>query len=501
VPDAPVPDDPVPDELEVELSTTVSAMGYSAYLPFSVPPAVTRLDVTMATDVPATLGLGLFDGRGAGYQSAGFRGLGGSHRREFFVARDAATPGFTPGPLDPGTWTVIVPVLRAPRRTSVRVRVRMTRGHAVPVALPGPLPGTVRDEPGWYRGDLHCHTEASSDAEATGSALSPAGWAEVARDVGLDFLAMTDHNVISQNWALASAAGADVLLLAGEEMTTFAYGHATVSGIEPGAWLDFRCAPFPLPLPTYGARIADFLAAAHELGAFVSAAHPLEPALRWQFLPDAALDPAARTDGFEVWNGPWLPPGEVALRTWDHLLRQGWSIAANGGSDLHGVRNDKGYRAGLPTTVVYAGALAREPLIAAARAGRSFLTRAPDGVEIYLTAVGPGGQATYTGGSVYGDAGDPVAVRVLVRGGGGMQLRVLDEAGEWLSATLDSDEQTVELERTVGTGGYVRAEVRGEPRSEPVVELPMEALTNPIRFVPGPPPAGWQPEYAPPPPR
>ena len=107
------------------------------------------------------------------------------------------------------------------------------------------------------------------------------------------------------------------------------------------------------------------------MGAYVSAAHPLVPTMPWQFLIDGAFDVAARTDGFEVWNGPWQVNEEVALRAWDHLLGEGWDIAANGGSDLHATDNVRGYAVGLPTTVVYAAQLARDAVIDAARSGRS----------------------------------------------------------------------------------------------------------------------------------
>ncbi|MBA2444137.1 MAG: PHP domain-containing protein [Nocardioidaceae bacterium] len=479
---------------EVVLTHRVVATANYAYLPFEVPSGVTRLDVSLTTDREASVGIGLFDAQGHGYSSPGFRGITGRERKDFFIALDSATPGFTPGPIEPGTWTVIIPVFFALLPAEVTVRIQITTGTPVPPLLPGPMQGVVQQGPRWYRGDLHCHTEASSDAWSSGTALTPAGWAEVARDLGLDFLAMTDHNVISQNWSLASDAGDGVLLLAGEEMTNYFHGHATVSGLEPGQWLDFRQSPFGLDLPTGGARISQFLAAARDLGAFVSAAHPFRLGLGWQFIVDAVSEPAARPDGFEVWNGPWQANEEIALAAWDQQLRAGWEVVANGGSDLHGVTNGGGYRAGLPTTVVYAEALAREPLVSALRAGHSFITRAPDGVEIFLTGTGPGGQRTYTGGRLYGAAEDSVSVSVLVRRGGGMRLRLLTADGEASETVLESDEQTVPLDTTIDAG-FVRAEVRREGL------FGMEALTNPIRLIVDEQPADTRPEIAPPPQR
>jgi predicted metal-dependent phosphoesterase TrpH len=492
-------------DLDVVLNATVVATANYAYLPFEVPAGVTRLDVSMTTDRGAYLGIGLFDARGHDYQSRGFRGVAGAERREFFVALDGGTPGFTPGPIEPGTWTVMIPVFLAVLPTRVTVRVRMTRGPAVPPLLPEPQQGVVRDAPGWYRGDLHCHTEASTDAWVTGTSMTPAGWADAARAHGLDFLTMTDHNVISQNYALRRDAGDGVLLIAGEEMTNYFHGHATVAGIEPGEWLDFRQSPMGLPLPTGGARISEFLRAARQMGAYVSAAHPLNPTMPWQFLIDGAFDETARTDGFEVWNGPWQVNEEVALRVWDHVLGEGWNIAANGGSDLHATTNIRGYSVGLPTTVVYAEQLSRDAIINAVRRGRSFVTRAPNGVDIYLTARTSNGQETFTGGRIYGDADDEVTVATHLRGGGGMQLRLITEQGKVHEIRLDSDDCIVERPVRIGPRhGFVRAEVRGDARPPgvlPVPQLDMEAFTNPIRLVVGDAPAGTQPEFAPPPPQ
>ena len=488
------------------LTTTLTAVvfGTAWYkrLPFTVPAGVHRIDVSMTkSSAQAALGIGLFDASGAGYQSGGFRGIFGEERSTFFVSTSGASEGFVPGPMPPGTWTVLVPVFRAFVPTRVTITVRMSFEPDGPDFEPGPLPGVVVDKPGWYRGDLHCHTTASSDAWATGTALTPAGWAHACRATGLDYVAMTDHNVISQNYFLARDAGADVLLIAGEEMTNWFHGHATVSGLDVGQWLDFRQTPVGLPLPTGSAQIGDALALAEEMGAFVAAAHPMAGVLGWQFLPEAMLRPRARTHGFEVWTGPWQRDDEAALSTWDRMLRRGWRTVANGGSDLHSVDNDEGFAIGKPTTVVYSPKLAQQDVIGALRAGRCFVTRSPDGVEVYLTATRPG-QETYLGGSVYGDIGDAVTVRARVRSGGGMRLTLIAQGATVHTQQLDGDDVSAEICVPIPRGGgYVRAEVRGRPRPQPgntrASELDMEAFTNPIWLAEGDPPPDYVAERAP----
>ncbi len=487
----------------VKLETVVEGTGDYRYLPFRVPRGVTRIDAELTKSHQETkVGVGLFDARGAAYQSSGFRGIYGEERSKFWVTRDAASQSFMPGPMAAGNWTVIVPVFRAPVPTRITVRVTLSfADRDAPRFAPGPEPGVVLDRPGWYRGDFHCHTPASSDAWSSGSALSPREWAATCRRIGLDFVALTDHNVVTQNYFLARDAGADVLLMAGEEMTNWFHGHATVSGISPGDWLDFRQSPYGLPLPTGGARIAEFIRVAESMGGYVSAAHPFGATLAWQFFAEAETRPAARTHGVEVWTGPWQPDEEKALDYWDRALQRGWRIAANGGSDLHGVDNDAGFAAGLPTTVVHARRLAKRDVIAAVRAGRSFITKAPDGVELYLFARRPG-QCTHTGGTVWGDVGDPVTISCRVRRGAGRRLLLIAQGAVFSVTQLSDDDEVVKVQVAVPPGGgYVRAEVRGQPDLQPTNPKAssgdMEALSNPIWLVVGDPPADYVAEEPP----
>ena len=473
-----------------------------AYLPFEVPPGTARLDAWLTAEDPAArLGLGVFDERGPGYQSPGFRGVYGSERSAFFLSAGDASEGFLPGPVRPGTWTIVVPVFAALRPTLVTVSVELTAGPEGLPFRPEPEPGTVVDRPGWYRGDLHCHTPASSDAWGTGSALSPAEWAESCRREGLDFVAVTDHNVVGQNLSLARDAGPDVLLLAGEEMTNWVYGHATVSGLQVGDWLDWRQAPVGRALPEHGARLPEFLRLARQMGAYVSAAHPSSTA-PWRF--DAEVE-GDRPDGFEVWTGPFQHDDEQSLRAWDAMLQRGERVVANGGSDLHGRRNEHGYRVGTPTTVVYAAALSKAAVVAALRAGRCFVTRRPDDVECYLTARRAQRSAA-VGGTLWGGPGEEVEISALVRGGRGMRLLLWSDGRALETVPLADDVETVTVSvRIPERGTYVRAEVRGRERRDPgrplAFELDMECLTNPVWLAVGDAPGGRSEVAAPPPDR
>lgn len=475
--------------ITLTLTTTVGGVlsGYPT-LPFDVPSGATRIDVSMTkSDANAKLGIGLFDARGAHYQSEGFRGIYGEERAEFFVSTAAASDGFVPGPMPAGRWHVMIPVFAAPI-TTVTVTVRIGfEPQGAPFRAGRPC-GVVVDRPGWYRGDLHCHTTASSDAWGSGSAMTPAEWAAAGRAIGMDYLSMTDHNVTTQNHFLADDAGDDMLLMAGEEMTNWAHGHATVSGIDVGAWLDFRQKPDPLPLPAGHARIDEFIAAVDAMGAYTAAAHPSGLHLAWQFTEEGIAEPRRRTHGWEVWTGPWTPDDDMSLVTWDRMLSLGQRVVANGGSDLHGVQNTGGFVLGTPTTVVYADRLSTDGIVAGLKAGRVFVTRRPDGVEVY-PEVTHSGRTAGMGGEVFGDVGDLVRVAVRVRGAAGMRVTTKGKDGlvlDW--RVLRTDDEVVELTTPIPLGGgYVRVEVRGEASGS---EGSMEAISNPVHLVVGEAPAG-----------
>ena len=486
--------DAAPTQLEMRVQTPPP--GHYLYLPFEVPPGVNRIDVRAAkATAEAKTGIGLFDHRGAGYQSPGFRGIYGEERSEFFVAADAASEAFLPGTIVPGTWTLVVPVFPGPP-TEMTIVVRFTYGRQPRPRSFEPAPDMVIRRPGWYRGDLHAHTPHSSDAWSSGSALTPAMWARAAAEMGLDFVAVTDHNVVAQNLQLQSdSRGLDVLLLAGEEMTNWFHGHATVSGIDPGDWLDWRQTPLGLPLPTGepGARITDFLRDARALGGFVSAAHPLGAHLSWQFLAEGMVDPTALPDALEVWTGQWQPDDEAALEVWDSLLVRGIRVVANGGSDMHGLNNSEALLPGTPTTVVCASSLSRGAVLDALRKGRCFVTRTPGGAEIYLQASGPDGQREIVGGTVRGAFGDTVHVEARVRGGGGMRFSFVVDGVTMPPQLVDGDDVTLHTALTIGVTGYVRAELRGDvallpdPSNVRSSRADMECFTNPIFLEPGEP--------------
>ena len=77
-------------------TATATRTGEYIYLTFRVPRGVNRVGVELTKDNPETkVGVGLFDWRGAGYGSPGFRGVYGEESSRFFVSSGSASRSFT----------------------------------------------------------------------------------------------------------------------------------------------------------------------------------------------------------------------------------------------------------------------------------------------------------------------------------------------------------------------------------------------------------------------
>ena len=369
-------------ELSHTLTGTVTPADKAAndylLLPFDVPPGLSRLTVSyeysdaVSAALPGGSGnvvdIGVFDPRGATvFQGQGFRGWSGSGRSEFTIGLADATPGYLPGPIYPGTWHILLGLYHIlPQGCDYRLTITGQSGEVASPAQRDLRTPLLSREAGWYRGDLHSHTH-HSDAVGSLSDLVAA-----ARARGLDFVAVTDHNTSSHLPHLAAAGGDELLLIPGQEITTY-YGHANAWGIQ--GWQEFRCRD--------DATMARIIDAVHAAGALFSVNHPKDNGPPWEYSPDLPFDCV------EAWQSLWAFNNYQSLDFWDSLLRRGRRVVAVGGSDKH-VEPFTGqlsfYDIGTPTTWVYAEELSTAGILAGIRAGHVFISADPPGPELYLAA-------------------------------------------------------------------------------------------------------------------
>ena len=447
-------------------------------LPFEVPPGLSRLTVSyeyskaVSAVLPAGSGnvvdIGVFDPRGAAvFQGQGFRGWSGSDRSEFTIGLADTTPGYLPGPIYPGTWHIILGLYRiVPEGCHYRVEITLAADAgqpdrpAPPPSVPRPVPRALR----WYRGDLQSHTHHS---DASGSVADLAAAARARR---LDFVAVTDHNTVS-HWAhLAAASDGDLLLIPGQEITTY-YGHANVWGAR--GWQEFRCRD--------NATMARIIDAVHAAGGLFSVNHPKDNGPAWEYSPNLPFDCV------EAWQGVWASNNYQSLTFWDSLLQQGRRVVAVGGSDKHVepfTGEPRFYDIGTPTTWVYAGELSEAGILGGIQAGHVFISADPQGPELYLAtdADGDGLYEGMMGDEVVIAAGRPMMLRAQVVGGRGLVLRIV--SGEGVKRVpVESDDFAHRWQARPKGDTFYRLELV-EPSGGKVARNPAamvrRALSNPI---------------------
>ncbi|NJP46961.1 CehA/McbA family metallohydrolase [Actinacidiphila epipremni] len=471
---APSPSGPGGDLTRTVTGHLPTGVADFVYLPVQVPHGIRQIAVSYTYDRPAvpagTLGnacdIGIFDQRGTGLGGRGFRGWSGGARTEFAISAEESTPGYLAGPVEAGTWYVVLgPYTVAPQGLDYSVTVTLTPGERGRTPKPDYPPEQVKGRGrGWYRGDCHLHT-VHSDGKRTLEDL-----AALARAAKLDFINSSDHNTSSAHPQLGPLAGDDLLILTGEEITT-RNGHYLAIGLDGGEFVDWR----------YRARDDAFDGFARQIrraGGIVVPAHPYGTSLasQWKFGYD-------NVDAIEVWNGPWTTDDEASLFTWDNLLTgavrrgDGHWIPAMGNSDAH---RDPDV-VGLPQTVVLAEGLNRKALQDGIRAGRSWIAENAD-VQLSFTAVGPRGEHAGIGERLQVALNAQVTVSLTVSGvPADALLRLVSDEGQVFAAALPAS-GTVTWQTTASLAAYVRAEVRHPaPAGTPAGLLgPAVAITNPI---------------------
>jgi hypothetical protein len=399
--------------------TAADRMRYTL-VPFEVPAGVRQLEVayTYSDRVDSdprvgdgnTLDIGLFDPRGTEPGSAGFRGWSGSHKDEFVLGEDWATPPYAAGPIPPGTWHVLLgPYKVGPRGCEYRVDIRLNPGRSAPerdlVRVGRPVrPALPAARAGWLRGDLHCHTRYS-DGDSW-----PAEMLHAAAEAGLDFLGVTDHNNVAHHAEYGPGGGDVPIVVPGVEVTTYG-GHWNAWGTH--RWWEFR--------EPIAEAVERAMAAAADAGAVISVNHPKPFGPAWEY------DTVGSAHAIEVWNGPWSGLNVASLAFWDARLRAGQRLVAVGGSDTHILRGTDpdprhAPRLGCPTTWVDAGPDAdSDAILSAIRDGRTFVSASPAGPQLYLDRSGEDVQASVVDG-MHG------------------ALLLIGEAGIVASTAVDSDE-------------------------------------------------------------
>ncbi len=279
---------------------------------------------------------------------------------------------------------------------------------------------------GWYGGDAHMHTRFSDGSDTV------AGTVLAARETGLSWVVITDHNTVAHHPALAAIGMPGFLAIGGEEITSSDWGHAN--------------ALFSTALAPWTGSPQDALNAAAADGALTVLNHPYSGNYGWT---DWSV---TNYCGIEVWNGPTVPQDDNAnartFRQWNALLANGRRVFGFANSDAHTPN-----RVGTPRMHARLPALTVAALRAALAGGRFYGTNGP---ELDFTIEGRGMGETVTVRRLA-----PIRLEWLVRTAGALaSVRLVHDGRTCREWTPPSAALRQALVMPAANAGWFRLEAR-----------------------------------------
>lgn len=401
---------------------------------FPVPEGVCRMDIEydyrryaeteenggVRKQERSIIDLALRDGRG------NYIGASGAGRRHIWISGWDSSDGYARTDPDAGEWAIIVGAYKVADE-GVEVTYTVTFTHQERTLL---------------KGETHIHTTASDGRLTAEHAV------QMAKDAGLDYIFLTDHNGYAHNLALPVRS--DITVLPGGEWTHYE-GHAGMLGVGR-------------PLESaFCANSADEawakLAEARKNGALVVLNHPFCPNTGWHFgIRDGEFDLV------EVINGGTTPQAnEECVQWWHDQLCAGKRIPVIGGSDFH--RMDPTKQIGQPATAVWALSRSPRDILQALRDGCSYLILWSAAPVLWAEAAG-----TLLGGTAR--SGAEVHIRLEQLKGGDV-LRILTDQG-CEEIICEPHTAALHLTRVFPAAKFVRFEVLRWDRQV--------LLSNPIYF-------------------
>ena len=443
-------------------TATLSNQDMKKHIPFpvQVPPGTRSLSIRMSyaphivEQISNLLTLTVLD-------PAGFRGA--AHRNaevmEVVIQDKAASPGFFPGPVQPGEWTILVDTHMIMPDVPLHLELVVTGADQLDSALPTiptaeALAARPSRGPGWYRGDFHAHT-IHSDGD-----WDVADLVAFALDNHLDFTTLSDHNTVTGLRPFERACPERLLPICGIELTTF-WGHALALGRRE--WVDWRIEP--------GRReMAQIVAEVEAQGGLFVIAHPEaigDPyctGCNWLY-PDVRPG-AARV--VEVWNSHWCSASrnDAGLELAFEWMSRGLRMVLTAGTDRHDPHHPA---PGHGFNLVYAEELSETAILRAVRAGHLVLSSGP---TLTLSAQ-VAGQNLMPGDSCRAQAGETIHISAEWGGcppGSRLELVVDGEKRE-----TPAGGPSTRWDLPGGQTGWALLTLR-DPDGE------MLALTNPIYF-------------------
>lgn len=285
-----------------------------------------------------TIDIGLMD------ENGNFLGWSGSAHKTIYVGEYDSSAGYLCQKIKSGKWQIIIGAYHV-MENGVEVTYNIDFEYEKELLL---------------FGDLHMHSTASDGV------FSAYELGRLAREKGLDFIGIANHNNFSENLSLPHIDG--LTFVPAVEWTHYK-GHMNFFGVP---------APFENSfIANTREEMQAIISHARSLGAVISVNHPLCPVCPYKWEDEYAFDM------MEIWNGPMRPSNIKAVSRWTELLKKGRQIPIVGGSDFH--KEGQFTKLGNPVTAVYSKSRSATDILSATRQGNSFVTESKDGVRMSLT--------------------------------------------------------------------------------------------------------------------
>ena len=408
----------VPFTVEPDMELLTVSYAYQRRRPVDEAPGRERLDEVNIID------LGLED------PDHVLVGASGSERSTVLVHENYATPGYRPASLREGTWYVVLGLYLI-EEGGCALTLTITQTIKQPVLL---------------KGDTHLHTTHSD------------GWYSVeetiarARQDRLDYIFITDHNCMTSNASLINYP--DIAVLPGVEVTYYD-GHYNLLGVQR-------------PVKTFYANTREEVLAimqeGRQNGALSSINHPMDIPCGWKF----GLGEDVPMDLMEIWNGPYTPENDAAVRFWHGELCKGRRLPVIGGSDAH--RGELFRQMATPATFLYSRSRSKSDILEAIQKGHAFVGMTPDApqMELVLGSARMGDIAVHEDGDMLN-----MTFRQLRSGD---EIRLYDQTGV-IFQDVPGRLHCFEAQRCVKGSQFVRAEIW---RTLPVGGMTLASIGNPI---------------------
>jgi hypothetical protein len=414
-------------------------------VPFDVPEGIVEVEVRHDDLSEANiLDFGVEDPNGR-------RGWGGGNTEPAVVGASAASRSYAPGPIPAGTWNVLVgkaKIVDPPGQYALEIVLRTTPTLPRQTERQPYRPAAaLSEEARWYAGDVHVHSVESGDARPP---LDEIG--TFARERGLDFVVVSDHNVHTalDFFADVQPQHPQLLFVPGVEFTTYA-GHA--NGIGATTFVDHA-------IDGDTVTIEGAVQAYLEQGAVFTINHPrldlgdLCIGCVWEHDLDPSLIGAMEiaTGGLEPFGAQWT---EAAIEFWDELCAMGLHVVPVGGSDDHRAGVDLSpfqSPIGSATTMVRAQRLDAAAIVEGIRNGRTVVKlQGPDDPMIDLGASEP----------IEGDTvrGVEITLEATITGAAGQQARLVVNGEPGALQGVSEDPQTLQWPITAPASGQDRYRV------------------------------------------